>query len=86
VNQNTYSKYIKFLNNQLKYDNNNKDVMIIFCPHPDCEEAQEIDFNSRTINYECDMGHKFCIKCKNEIWHDNDKCTAVKLIKERVKN
>ena len=64
----------------------NREIILVNCPHPDCEEVEEYEINSKQINFECDQGHKFCVKCKKEVWHDEEKCTRVKFnFKKRVK-
>ena len=47
------------------------------CPHPDCEHTEVYDLNLNQINFQCESGHKFCAKCKNEVWHEDEKCSRV---------
>ena len=70
---------MKFYNNQIRFAQNehNNNTLIINCPHPDCDQVEEYVIISNQINFECGNGHKFCAKCKNEVWHEEEKCTRV---------
>ena len=79
VDQIIINKYFKFYNNQVVHESNdNKEIIIINCPHPDCECYHEYNIFSKEINLKCENGHKFCVKCKNEVWHEQN-CNRVNL-------
>ena len=70
------NKYRKFKFNQLKLNNNNSSYLN--CPYPDCEDFIEV---SDDLEYEpfiqCEVGHKFCTKCKELGWHQKGNCVNV---------
>jgi len=52
----------------------------IHCPIPDCENILEINEDLKESPFiQCDLGHKFCAKCKTSGWHLKGKCNDVKL-------
>ena len=74
VSSEIYSKYRKFKMSQLKL--NNPNINYVNCPTPDCEEIvdYEIPADPKDTLIECNIGHKFCAKCKTEGWHKKGKC------------
>jgi len=70
-----YAKYVKFYNNQIKSQNNdNREIIIVNCPFPNCDEVEDYEVNSSDIKFECKNGHKYCAKCKKPEWHEYDNC------------
>jgi IBR domain, a half RING-finger domain len=81
VNNGIFEKYVKFYNSQAKKINAaNQNEILVYCPHPDCEESMRLDkFEINQVNKTCKLNHKFCYKCKQEKWHDDDICYVVYL-------
>ena len=74
-----WNKYIKFKINKKKVIIGGKNI--IYCPFPDCEEAMIIDPSMfDDFCFECEVGHKFCSRCKNLGWHPLNDCKKVILI------
>ena len=71
-----WNKYAKFKVNQQKVSERGRNY--VNCPFPDCEEVMIIDpaiFDDFCM--ECDEGHQFCARCKNEGWHRPEECKKV---------
>jgi IBR domain, a half RING-finger domain len=73
-----YLKYKKFKMNQLKLNNPSQNY--INCPFPDCDDLIEITNLIKEDPFiQCELGHKFCAKCKTNGWHSQGKCNDVKI-------
>ena len=74
-----FKKYRKFKISQLKL--NHPDKNYVNCPFPDCEEILDMESVPESDSMiECNLGHKFCAKCKTVGWHKKGNCSNVKLI------
>ena len=88
VDEEIFKKYTKFKIIQMKMVNKN----FVNCPFTDCEEIVETAINfisglssvnasSKEYFVECQKMHKFCAKCKILEWHEDKKCSNVKIFK-----
>lgn len=76
IGDQVYMKYKKFKNSQIKLKN--PSMNFINRPIPDCEDIIEINGDMKESPFlQCDLGHKFCAKCKTLGWHIKGKCKDV---------
>lgn len=73
VSTEIYSKYLKFKRRSTFLENLQKGFLP--CTAPDCEEWVSYREGDNPF-VECEMGHKFCVKCK-EGWHKRGNCRNV---------
>jgi len=68
-----WNKFVKFKINKQKTAVGGSNY--VNCPYPDCEEVMMIDPQIIwDFCMECDEGHQFCARCKNEGWHPPEEC------------
>ena len=75
IEEKVWNKYTKFKISKKKIQARS----YVNCPVPDCEEVLYVDpatFDDFCM--ECDEGHQFCARCKNEGWHRPEECKKVK--------
>ena len=77
VSKDSYNKYLKFKKRQIYIKNINNGM--IPCVFPNCEEWISYKEGDNTFLM-CQLGHKFCAKCKKN-WHKKEKCFNVKQYK-----
>ena len=70
IDDETYKKYIKFKKRAIFKENLSNNL--IPCIYPDCEEWVKYT-EGDNINVQCNLGHKFCAKCK-EKQHPGKRC------------
>jgi len=81
-----WNKFVKFKINKQKTIIGGHNY--VNCPIPDCEEVMMIDpAVMMDFCMECDEGHQFCARCKNEGWHPPEDCKRYdENLLEEIKN